>query len=239
MKSLHKLRRKLSDKSRALELLKNKYVSLLVENDKLKEELKESAMSKNFKIPFIKETKHELFCLEHQVASMSEKDVVEAPTNFSSRFMPNVKFKVIGNSVAFSSLKFPMMCNYIRTAFDGSIVEMCDYQGRFDDDWSEVKEVSIYEAIPELVPDGMVYDKESDTFQIVLEKGKPVEFAGVDFHVSHSSLMKFAGELSRATPFSITTCLSVIEDYGEQNARAVLGLMASGIDVSVLKLKKS
>jgi len=124
------------------------------------EKLHNEIVKNKTKIPFIKETEHALFCAEYIEV---KKEVVDAPATFSSRFMPNVKFKIIGNTVAFSSLGIPMTCNYIRTSFNGSIVDMCNYQGRFDDEWKDIKEVSIYEAIPELVPKGMIYNKKNDS----------------------------------------------------------------------------
>lgn len=93
----------------------------------------------------------------------SESHVIDNTTTFSSRFMPNVKFCIMGDKreKLEKLLNFEYPYNYIATSDDGSFHKVCDYQGKFEE-WDE-KEVSIYEAIPELVPDGMVYDKDSDS----------------------------------------------------------------------------
>jgi len=252
MKDIHKLRKKVQEKSIELETLKGLYVKSQVKVSYLEDELKKASEKLTLKkvifdpilkdilskMPLTRETEHALFCDEHkkvvepqtsyekflhvkklveetkdeltkiskrvsvktlltfpevfkranylmsttpisqieealmkryteeekevvEPSTTSEKPIVDAPTNFSSRFMPNVKFSILStkNRNLFLSLGFPMMCNYIRTAFNGDIVDMCDYEGTFDK-WADSTEVSIYEAIPELVPDGMVYDKE-------------------------------------------------------------------------------
>lgn len=81
--------------------------------------------------------------------------------DFESRFMPSCKFSIMGkNREIFNFLNIPIISNYIKTSLNGSISEFCDYQGTYDT-WFE-KEVSIYEAIPELISDGMRYNKELD-----------------------------------------------------------------------------
>ena len=78
------------------------------------------------------------------------------------RFTPNVKFSIMGEKRdLLSSIGIPIMSNYIRTAFNGDIVDLCDCMTTFEK-WQDAKEVSIYEAIPELIPDGMRYNKELD-----------------------------------------------------------------------------
>ena len=78
------------------------------------------------------------------------------------RFTPNVKFSIMGEKRdLLSSIGIPIMSNYIRTAFNGDIVDLCDCMTTFEK-WQDAKEVSIYEAIPELTPDGMRYNKELD-----------------------------------------------------------------------------
>lgn len=103
MKDVYKLRKKVEEKSREAELFKRKYLGVLLEWDHIKDEvprlkdllrsrdgkiaaleaqiillkteLKVTNERKSFKIPFVKETEHALFCVEHEV--------VDAPTNFS------------------------------------------------------------------------------------------------------------------------------------------------------------
>lgn len=90
-----------------------------------------------------------------RVAKELEDGVVEAPTNFSSRFMPNVKFKVDGHSEKLAEIGiYTSGKGYIEIRHDGEMSMIVS---------SGAKIVSIYEAIPELVPDGMVYDKKSDS----------------------------------------------------------------------------
>lgn len=80
--------------------------------------------------------------------------------DFESRFMPSAKFSIMGeNRDLLLSIGIPIMCNYVRTSFNGDIVALCDCKTNFEK-WEDSKEVSIYEAIPELIPDGMRYNKE-------------------------------------------------------------------------------
>lgn len=208
-------------------------------------------------------------------ASKKKKGVVEPSTNFSSRFMPNVKFHIMGK---FSSLVKDIVpenhWNYLATDGYGDIVFRCDYQHTYDHKWKQ-KEVSAYEAIPELVPKGMYYDKKSDSLikKTCSNQMCQGEFCGCDeesgslkHHIDPEKeklaremceedclcrhprtkfmeerrkvLFKFAESLNHATGFTFEECLDVIKDYGGQNARAVLDLMASGIDPSAFKLEK-
>lgn len=95
--------------------------------------------------------------------------------DFESRFMPNVKFKLYPTNSdehernrIFNVLKnipnFPVLYFGYRTNFDGSII----YNG-FENQEAMNKyggnaffEVSVYEAIPESIPEGMRYNKELD-----------------------------------------------------------------------------
>lgn len=93
----------------------------------------------------------------------NEKSDSKSSTNFSSRFMPNVKFSIMGNKRnMLKDIGIPLLSNYVRTAFDGSIADICDYKTTFEN-WVGFEEVSIYEAMPELVPVGMFYDKKCDS----------------------------------------------------------------------------
>lgn len=87
----------------------------------------------------------------------------EESKEFSSRFMPNVKFKVKGELEAIDLQKLTGTGNifygYI-TNKDGDFFSACDSGIIFE--FNEGREVSTYEAIPELVPDGFYYDKEVD-----------------------------------------------------------------------------
>jgi len=146
-----KLREKNHELGKKVDFFKNKYTVSTWENFGLAikvEELKEELHVSNARI----------------VDLVKEKGVVEAPTNFSSRFMPSVKFCVMGEKrkLMENALIGTFNFNYLRTNSEGVLWDGCDYQGNFDE-WINQKEVSLYEAIPELVPKGMVYDKESDS----------------------------------------------------------------------------
>jgi len=149
-------------------------------------------------IPFIKETKHELFesekddCVSLALDSLSymskntayspKKEVVDAPTTFSSRFMSNVKFNAIGSirkdfaEILIDSGRSAILgLDFYKITKDGFLIAM---PNKITFDYSEEIEVSIYEAIPELVPKGMVYDKESDS--LVYPRGMNPSFVPLD-----------------------------------------------------------
>jgi len=97
--------------------------------------------------------------------SMTESDVA-----FSSRFMPNVKFKTNGfeeeiSEALFPKIEYPNLIfeipSYFYTLGCGEKIVVGEFVYSFED--IPFAEVSPFEAIPELVPEGMVYDKESDS----------------------------------------------------------------------------
>jgi len=121
-------------------------------------------------------------------ATTSEKEVVEPSTTFSSRFMPNVKFKFISHFKEVRKILievFPPDCHHMIPSIERDCFFLCtNSAGKIVEPYSDImdtkfnlKEVSIYEAIPELVPDGMVYDKESDSIVrvIKIDLTKPAE----------------------------------------------------------------
>jgi len=62
------------------------------------------------------------------------------------RFESNVKFPIIGNSDIFELVTdIPIMANYIRTSFDGSIAEICSCQTNYEE-W-DCKKISFAEAV--------------------------------------------------------------------------------------------
>lgn len=81
--------------------------------------------------------------------------------DFDSRFMPDVYFKISGD---LSKIHDVVDIDYLKLGFSYFYVSYCgsklfpvkEYQKQ------GLKEVSIYEAIPELIPDGMRYNKELD-----------------------------------------------------------------------------
>ena len=91
--------------------------------------------------------------------------------DFESRFMPNVKFLLpksaeFGFWINFLAItKLHSIDNYIgfcTNAFGDSIYNGFEHIELFYNYKSVHKEVSIFEAIPELIPDGMRYNKELD-----------------------------------------------------------------------------
>ena len=96
-----------------------------------------------------------------------EKEVVDSSTNFSSRFMPNVKFMATEEQTGYIFMHF--LNKYIIGLKDTS---RCWFETDGDGNFEQIhrfsadcqkKEVSVFEAIPEFVPKGMVYDKSSDS----------------------------------------------------------------------------
>ena len=89
------------------------------------------------------------------------KSVEESATNFSSNFMPNVKFKVrpdlIDTRVNEIGGRIITLSGFMFTDEKGIAWNTFDFKNL------DMKQVSEYEAIPELVPEGMTYDKESDS----------------------------------------------------------------------------
>lgn len=81
--------------------------------------------------------------------------------DFESRFMPDVYFKLSGDV---SKIHDIVDIDYLKMGFSYFYVSYCgtklfpvkEYQKQ------GLKEVSIYEAIPELIPEGMRYNKELD-----------------------------------------------------------------------------
>ena len=103
--------------------------------------------------------------------------------DFKSRLMPNIKFKINGDISKCSDVFDTKMLEYglfhAITDINGAkifhipsvLFDSCIY-----------KEVSIYEAIPELIPDGMRYNKELDKLvPDVIEDFKPKKQSVVDW----------------------------------------------------------
>ena len=91
--------------------------------------------------------------------------------DFETRFMPNVKFLLPKQADAITWFKlleitklesFDNYIGFCTNAFGDSIYNGFEYIELFNNYKSVHKEVSIFEAIPELIPDGMRYNKELD-----------------------------------------------------------------------------
>lgn len=98
-----------------------------------------------------------------------KKDVEDAPTNFSSRFMPNVKFKFdAGCLELISSLPNTLMFRSQKpyygycTSMDGTqLFDGYEDETLYND--ALYKEVNYLQAMPELVLDGFYFDKKHGT----------------------------------------------------------------------------
>ena len=175
------------------------------ENDKLKEELEKLYVEKSVTIPFIAETKVSLngaekeivdapmeqdengcfFCdetvefreieIKAAIKRMNEKEAVDAPISFSSRFMANVKFKIpVGIDLG---RMYGLEGSFGAWSKDGLICSpILDIQ---EYNLTDFKEVNYLESMPELVPDGMVYDKDSDSL-VEETKDNGEKFSAID-----------------------------------------------------------
>ena len=119
--------------------------------------------------------------------------------DFESRLMPNVKFKLFPLDAdeherkrIFNIVKelpnFPVLYFGYRTNFNGSIIYngFKNQEAMDNYDGNAQKEVSIYEAIPKLIPDGMRYNKELD---------KLVPDVITDFKPKEKSMCDWAEEI--------------------------------------------
>jgi len=119
-----------------------------------------------------KDLKKRVIELEKRVVSLEEIMVTDSKNKDSkpTRFMPNVKFKFqagcLDDGVDFDfKMRFKRIDNTFEIVYglvnkEGDSVK---FFGRFEDWFNTVaEEVSVYEAIPESVSDGMVYSKELD-----------------------------------------------------------------------------
>jgi len=151
----------------------------------------------------------------------------------SSRFMPNVKFKVSSNHLD-SLFHLGLIGLENQDRFIGYslidenlLLNSTDLFNKYGESIIILKEVSIYEAIPELVPEGMVYDKYSDSLRSknIFDRyadGEDVEFpnkgTGGDFHptfatggtVSFDSMANLGFSLDAGTiqTFTVTEDIS-------------------------------
>lgn len=127
-----------------------------------------------------------------KLSSAEKREVLDDPkrlNGFSSRFMPNVKFRVpvalkdafleihpIGD-YAFNNKVFGYYTDCSGISFLDIKATIDPFASDYDYNHLPIIEVSIYEAIPELVPDGMIYDKESDSLinNELLEKEQKIK----------------------------------------------------------------
>lgn len=101
-----------------------------------------------------------------------KKDVVEPSTTFSSRFMPNVKFidvSGLGYINSFCGEILNIKPGGVKAFATGSQGDIHHINSIKIFESLKMEEVDFHEAMPELVPDGMVYDKDSDS---LVEKEK-------------------------------------------------------------------
>ncbi len=115
-------------------------------------------------IPYIKNTLNALDEVVVDATTTSKDEIVEPLTTFSSRFMPNAVFEAKDDMSSISDVLDTSVFRNGYTHFkvnntgdNFSVLTPIEFK------YIRIKKVSIYEAIPELVPDGMVYYKESDS----------------------------------------------------------------------------
>ena len=153
--------------------------------------------------------------------------------DFESRFMPSCKFSIMGkNREIFNSLDIPLIHNYIRTSISGEIAALCDYQTWFKG-WEE-KEVSIYEAIPELIPDGMRYNKELDKLvpDVINVEFEKVKFD--DFADNYEQILKRENGFIKADKKKIN--FSLVDPYAYEDLGKCLTIGAEKYDPDNWKL---
>jgi len=197
------------------------------------------------------------------------------PNVFSSRFMPNVKFRVPVDKFIYNQLHAisPTLTEYNEFGTDkfGHIVlggSSTEYYKTYNIHGIDLPEVSIYEAIPELVPDGMFYDKKSDSLiekEIVdtstnfstdeliklaidgLEKGKKqceesleVFLSKLSHRAEKDPISDLAKEISKTRPYNCSQIQWALDTFEEKNVLKILDMCTTfSFDVMDLKPKKS
>lgn len=182
-KSFKKLKDEIHELKNQLDVKNNRIAVLLLAMSALEDKVAKLSKKRVFKVKFRTTDKEKVThraidgtefdtlseAVEHNEdlpniecsGSIKEK-MVESDTAFSSRFMPNVKF-VLDPSIEEQSniIGKGKGLVYVNTTEDGSLEIMS-----YDSEWFynlAVPHVSRFVAAPELVPEGMVYDKKSDS----------------------------------------------------------------------------
>jgi len=169
-------------------------------------------------------------------------DIVGSATNFSSRFMPNVKFKIPYNA---KNKLIGLKLFHIAHAEIGCFEDDFSFIGtagtKIEDTWKNLKEVSIYEAIPELIPEGMYYSGESGSlvaFKSLYEEMITFGFNGTTY--TDIEISDFAKKLAITQPFNCSQVQWVVDIFGEDKCEKILDMVTvCGFDLSdVEPLKK-
>lgn len=153
--------------------------------------------------------------------------------DFKSRFMPDVYFKISGNV---SKIHDVVDIDYLKMGFSYFYVSYCgsklfpvkEYQKQ------GLKEVSIYEAIPELIPDGMRYNKELDKLvpDIINIEFEKVKFD--DFVDNCEQILKRENGFIKADKKKIN--FSLVDPYAYEDLGKCLTIGAEKYDSNNWKL---
>jgi len=200
-------------------------------------------------------------------ATTSEKEVIEPLTTFSSRFMPNVKFILTVDDIKKiypTDTELHKICekHVFLNCIANSDGEAFAVYG--DSVLSEKPCVSKFVAIPELIPEGMVYDKESDSLKPLLCGGftslinygfannaalplDEVDFSDKDPELFESFLAQAASRrqsrkefilsLMSKHLFTYNQTKSVVDSFGAEGADSILE-MCKNCNINPSSLKK-
>jgi len=270
MKDIHKLRKKVAEKSRALELLKNKYVRVLLENGEveelgkevarlkdllrtrnakmassvakiglLKAELARATKRKSFKIPFIKETRHELF--------EAEKEVVEAPTNFSEPDTFPTTYEPLVSPLCDMPLKDTLdtggfhrrnVQTLIDDTHDNNIITGCDTQGYYIKLKSNsFGSITIYDSSKEYAlfyEMHPMFSKREDSEALEAMLAKKSHFKKGSEDSNKEAIVLLVLEFG----FSNLIAEYVVSEFGLDQAKDVLS-MCDSCNINPMSLKKS
>ena len=192
------------------------------------------------------------------VQFLSFDDIENDVNNFSSRFMPNVKFRAnlhreLLAKILIDANQSTMLGYDFYKTNDNGIATACPAQTTYD--YWEEKEVSIYEAIPELVPEGYEFKNGS---LVSLASGISKDSAITDCFdynkkdVDYEGLLKYgdptkcnpisslAKKVAISYPFNCSEVQWVIDTFGEDRVSNILDMLCTcGLKLSDIEpLKK-
>ncbi len=149
-----------SDRSFLFSSKNDSLISDLLFSKPKKKKIKSKKVAKERKL---RVEKYESEITAEKLIGTALKKMIENNVAFNSMFVPNVKFSLDGSEENLISVlpyaQLKAECKYFKITSSFEIIGA--YQEIVFRNWNE-KEVSIYEAIPELVPKGMKYNKGTD-----------------------------------------------------------------------------
>jgi hypothetical protein len=264
-KVFKELMKKIEDSKNNVSLWQEKYYHKNRECFKLQEQLDEARaeLVKLKGLPGAVELKVD-FCSEKigeaieeervavdEITDDGEKGVVDPATNFSdipkvksekkekafsSRFMPNVKFVLdTKNELESELVGIKGRIVYVTTDADGNLSKASDSELWFYG--IDLKHVNKYEVAPELVPEGMVYDKEVDRLvlkiftemadYIPLKENGAVDIFSKKVYADKeekAKKMTFIHELHEKFNFTIPQCEYVYKTFGWEKCEDILSM---------------